>query len=57
MTTTSVPLSEPLKKIGNNYTQYFELFLLIKGLVSLHLMCIKLQIFSNPITTTVNEHR
>ena len=56
MTMTSVPLSEPLKKIGNKYKQYFELFLLIKGLVSLNLKWVKLQI-SNPIITTVNEHR
>ena len=30
---TSVALSEPQKKkkTGNKYTQYFELFLLIKG--------------------------
>ena len=31
---TSVPLSEPQKKTGNKYTQYFELFLLIKGIGS-----------------------
>ena len=42
MTMTSVPLSEPQKKkkTGNKYTQYFELFLLIKGTGSRQCACV-----------------